>query len=586
MPAFDLRLNGSAGTPVRFLRFDPNFLQPAQTYRFGRKSPGMFGSMESAMKNSEESRLLAADIPKHDFFWNVSFMLPKHEKAFERTSAMLYAPVLNDGLPALGNLPAESQDFVDDFIKTVSQVNIYFLDIEKERSTMEYWNSLHWARQNLKATDVGHTNHWFFSRISKYKENNKHGGQYSRFADSPKDLTIPPWLWDDKTSNDNFKCTFQHGYVVDTWRIKVSIDKFAADRDVVERLLPRDGTIVTVQVHSDGFSKCHARLYHRLDNGHPIILVVRNPPRWGAGQLQHGQQGVCSIHLTVPDINLAKELQALEVFSTRESAKEMPLNHFSLHEVVLSRMNPSRESRNFCKEFTNSTTELLEVYKDRMQFIADQLREPLNDRQKNAFDRALLGTHGALLVIEGCPGGGKTTLQAHIAIALYVMGKPVLVTAHSNPAVNELLTRVRAILTSAPPFLTHQRGKILRLHSSSCEESLLLELEGLLPQKQLLLEPEEGMDDDEVHPDLQEISLAHHLSQHCRSNLNDKDVQNYLHHRRTRDFNIVTPQLGHGDLKGACQSPYHEVKAELEKKIFGNVMILGTTMHTASGLAK
>ncbi|TVR05390.1 MAG: DUF2800 domain-containing protein, partial [Deltaproteobacteria bacterium] len=70
---------------------------------------------------------------------------------------------------------------------------------------------------------------------------------------------------------------------------------------------------------------------------------------------------------------------------------------------------------------------------------ADSGGTPLNARQRNAVARALEAPQG--LLIQGPPGTGKTTVIAEIVRRLVADGQRVLLTAHTNTAVDTMLAR-------------------------------------------------------------------------------------------------------------------------------------------------
>ncbi|KAF2658256.1 hypothetical protein K491DRAFT_713648 [Lophiostoma macrostomum CBS 122681] len=110
---------------------------------------------------------------------------------------------------------------------------------------------------------------------------------------------------------------------------------------------------------------------------------------------------------------------------------------------LLSRRDPSRRSRNFVLEFENSypgTEEEMEG----IQAAIQDIKAPCDNVPEHrwTYEKAMTGCEEAAIIVEGCTGGGKTSLQDRIGLSLGSLGKTVLFASKTNVAVDELLKRM------------------------------------------------------------------------------------------------------------------------------------------------
>jgi hypothetical protein len=141
-------------------------------------------------------------------------------------------------------------------------------------------------------------------------------------------------------------------------------------------------------------------------------------------------------------VGLEKELKTLVGLCNPLFYDEEPtLNDLNLLAVVFSRLNPARRSKNFLAEV--KPTQATGVSFETALQVVNALRARLASvpKQIKAFDKALNGVDPATLIIQGCLGGGKTTLQAHIAVALALLGKRLL-SCHTNVVTNVFARKV------------------------------------------------------------------------------------------------------------------------------------------------
>ncbi|KAI4699908.1 hypothetical protein J4E89_011082 [Alternaria sp. Ai002NY15] len=116
------------------------------------------------------------------------------------------------------------------------------------------------------------------------------------------------------------------------------------------------------------------------------------------------------------------------------------------------------------------------VYKLRELFEGlRELFEGSDLEQKQAYLLALRGCTAATLVLEGCPGTGKSHTLRAICVAMVLMGYHVFVSAQSNNGVNAVFQKVVKWARKNRPQRIED-GIRLRVRTSTVYDALFKEL--------------------------------------------------------------------------------------------------------------
>ncbi|KAI4605781.1 hypothetical protein J4E83_010444 [Alternaria metachromatica] len=111
-----------------------------------------------------------------------------------------------------------------------------------------------------------------------------------------------------------------------------------------------------------------------------------------------------------------------------------------------------------------------------------ELFESLDLEQKQAYLLALRGYTAATLVLEGCPGTGKSHTLRAICVAMVLMGYHVFVSAHFNNGVDAVFEKVAKWARKVAKWARKNRpqwmeeGVLCHVGASTVDESLFKRL--------------------------------------------------------------------------------------------------------------
>ncbi|KAF2659544.1 hypothetical protein K491DRAFT_775496 [Lophiostoma macrostomum CBS 122681] len=348
-----------------------------------------------------------------------------------------------------------------------------------------------------------------------------------------------------------FRCKFTQGTGNTTWRIEVPIQIPQIEAGEPAFQPPKHGASVLVKVllRDLEFPEWRGTIFDSADKS-VLLIIVRNPEGNYVDQLMTNHSYLCRVELRYLNINLHKELSALQLLCLPQLLPaNISIDRFSLVEVVCGMMDPERAAVDLRQEFSDLWTGTQDEYVVIMKHI-HKVREPLTrvPQQKRFFDRSLIGkVRGCVLLWEGRPGCGKTTVDARLAIALGLMGYRVLMTANTNVAVNAFIQKVYEVLDELETFfpgsklVSSLKDHIIHIHSNAIESRIGRQLEAGNAGTSITLEEEEEIDDgdDKIDSKFLFASMTHRMDEWARQNLWESFSPEYQLHPGNKTLEVV-----------------------------------------------
>jgi hypothetical protein len=314
-------------------------------------------------------------------------------------------------------------------------------------------------------------------------------------------------------------------------------------------LSPRNGQIATLtldnQYNPNGTKvSFQGKIFVSHDKDWPLQLIVR--PLISVGQQRFS--GTLKIEA---DVTLeAQKLVAMEHLGGSEShlpSKGGDLIGFSLIKTLMGRIEHDRRSPNFLADY--------QLYSDQSQddidAALDDIDEQLDasDPDQSAFLGGLLtGVSGAVAVLAGYEGCGKTTTECKGWYAFARLGLRVLVVSHSNTVADVALSKnIDLVKETASKHILP--GQALRIYAPATEAALEMRVEDDLAQasgeaKRRILWEELERSDRHVRDQLRQFSLSWTINRIARaSDGNDRNSIEYLKHRAARARHEMDPTI-------------------------------------------
>jgi hypothetical protein len=263
-----------------------------------------------------------------------------------------------------------------------------------------------------------------------------------------------------------------------------------------------------------------------------LVIFLRNLKGFAADKITPGKH-FCRLNFHFLETSLHKQLTAISRTCTqRLHSDPPPKDSLDLLEIVCSRMRSDSQSPNFAADFERdweSSHKEYTIIMDAVEMLVESCR--LVPEHYAVIKAAITGSRSCVEIIVGCTGGGKSTLQAKIGIALFLLGQNIHFTSQTNVAVDELMRKVIEVaLFLNAPSLPHCMA---RVYSTAREDLVNLNLEGATGGD-VRIQPEESLGDDQVPKDLRFGSLSQLIHDHCVRNPGDVNVVEYLRHRNAR----------------------------------------------------
>jgi hypothetical protein len=320
-----------------------------------------------------------------------------------------------------------------------------------------------------------------------------------------------------------------------------------------------------------------ARVYFS-EKEHALVGIVRNPEGRMADELEQGHYQI-TLTSRNTDLSLQKKLGALNSIHDREPA---PLDEFDLTEVLTGRTHRGRHSRDFLLEWEYQADHLPVEEADATRKSIFELYCPSTyiDRQGQAMHLIVRGTKTGMVIVEGIPGAGKTTIEGRAGLIFAAMGKKVLFVAPSNTAVDEIVVKLFELIPTAN--LDHMKQKILRLYSQSVEAQLSREVEALAFNTMLLEDEERVGPNVNVDERFKWLSIARKAQHYLSNDGGSAPSEEYFGHRSARarnvklDYRPVAPYVSdHAPMS------YEESSEKVEKILFDGASIVVCTLDVA-----
>jgi hypothetical protein len=358
----------------------------------------------------------------------------------------------------------------------------------------------------------------------------------------------PTLIWEASSSEDNyayfnapghnFHCWFARGNEPNTWRVSIDVsfkEGVLQGEDAGHLALPPNNTPVklTIVDREDDhtrYPQWDGRVYHGQDSS-SLVVIIRNPLGFHADNLVPGKK-LCSLMFALANISLHKELDVISTLCRPELVlNPPPLTQVDPLALLCSQKTPGRRSRNFLVEFEDEFPGTEEQLDDVKAAIQD-IRKPCENIPEHdwVYKTAVSGADEGTVIVQGCTGGGKTSLQDRIGLTLALLRNTVLFASKTNVAVDELMKRMIKLIDEIelPVF----KDVILRLGSAGREANLDLNLESEVYHS-VDIEEEEKLE-DELPKELRFASLSERLEEYCAREPYLPEVQAYLTHRRGR----------------------------------------------------
>jgi hypothetical protein len=186
----------------------------------------------------------------------------------------------------------------------------------------------------------------------------------------------------------------------------------------------------------------------------PFLIVFHiRPGAPGAGTLPATwTDNDVRLHFDLHNVTMNRVIHSVQTAAksgnTPSSRGPLLFSPFSLNTFICGRPpNPlSPRSKNFVLEYYEYSRDNDVTIQATITLVTRTLPSNLNEKQTEVYRAFLAGSPNAVVLLEGLPGTGKTTVVARAIIALMMMKVKVIATAQARYAVDAIL---RKVLTEA-----------------------------------------------------------------------------------------------------------------------------------------